>query len=411
MKKTLWLILILPFLSQAQDDKGVHFEHGLSWAAVQAKAKAENKYIFMDCFTTWCGPCKYMRSQVFPQEAAGTYFNDKFISVGVQLDTSKVDNDTVKAWYADAHAIGEQYHIRAYPTFLVFAPDGRPVHRLVGGSATAAEFNVRVADAFNPDKQYYALLDKYAKGQKDSAFLYKMARAAWDVYDRQTAIAISGAWLATQQDPYAKANLEFIDSYLQGSKDPGFDLYLKDPIRVDNALGQGKAEQKILRVVTREEVYPFILKADAPLPDWTALQKQLTAKYPQEAEEAIAQSKVVYYQTKNEWPGFQAAIISYMQKYSAHAGPNELNDYAWTVFQHCPDMTCVSEALEWSKRSFKDQQIPAFMDTYANILYKMGKKDEAIAMEEKILNLVPTGEKPSYQETLDKMKKGEKTWD
>src|ERR1700722_2456236 len=119
MKKTLWLILLLPFLSQAQDDKGIHFEHGLSWAAVQAKARAENKYIFMDCFTTWCGPCKYMSSQVFPQEAAGTYFNDKFFRVGVQLDTSKVDNDTVKAWYADAHAIAEQYHVRAYPTFLV----------------------------------------------------------------------------------------------------------------------------------------------------------------------------------------------------------------------------------------------------------------------------------------------------
>ncbi len=119
----------------------------------------------------------------------------------------------------------------------------------------------------------------------------------------------------------------------------------------------------------------------------------------------------MYCQTKNDWPGFQAAIIGYMQKYSAHADPTELNDYAWTVFQHCPDMTCVSEALEWSKRSFKDQPIPAFMDTYANILYKMGKKDEAIAMEEKIVNLVPTGEKPSYQETLDKMKKGEKTWD
>ncbi len=109
---------------------------------------------------------------------------------------------------------------------------------MVGGSATAAEFNVRVADAFNPDKQYYTLLDKYAKGQKDSAFLHKMAQAAWSVYDRQTAIAISAAWLATQQDPYTKANLDFIDGYVQGSKDPGFDLYLKAPQKVDAALGQ-----------------------------------------------------------------------------------------------------------------------------------------------------------------------------
>ena len=91
--------------------------------------------------------------------------------------------------------------------------------------------------------------------------------------------------------------------------------------------------------------------------------------------------------------------------------PEALNDYAWTVFQHCPDMTCVSEALEWSKRSFKDQPNPAFMDTYANILYKMGKKDDAITWEEKAVSMVSEGEKSTYQQTLDKMKKGEKTWD
>ena len=59
MKKAFFLLLLLPVFAMAQD-KGMHFEHGLSWAEVQAKAKAENKYIFMDCFTTWCGPCKMM---------------------------------------------------------------------------------------------------------------------------------------------------------------------------------------------------------------------------------------------------------------------------------------------------------------------------------------------------------------
>jgi hypothetical protein len=66
MKKALFLLLLVPFLAktpaqaqdqpqaapQSQDPKGIHFEHNLSWAAIQAKAKAGNKYIFMDCFTT-----------------------------------------------------------------------------------------------------------------------------------------------------------------------------------------------------------------------------------------------------------------------------------------------------------------------------------------------------------------------
>jgi thiol-disulfide isomerase/thioredoxin len=412
MKKLFFLFLLTPFLVRAQEDKGVHFEHDLSWAAIQAKAKAENKYIFMDCFTTWCGPCKYMATQIFPQEISGNYFNDKFISVSVQLDTSAADNAAVRSWYADAHALMEQYGIRAYPTFLVFAPDGHPVHRLVGSTTSAADFNARVAQSFIPDKQYYTLLDQYKKGRKDSAFLHKMASAAWEAYDKQNGFAVSAAYLATQPDLYTRANLEFINSYLETPKDPGFDVLLKDPARVDKVLGEGKAERKIVQVVIFSQMRPMFYKGETPPAlDWVALQKDLAGKYPQEAEEIIAQSKVLYYQQKNDWPGFQQAIVSYMNKFGAHAEPEELNDYAWTVFQHCPDMTCVSNALEWSKRSFDGQHNPMFMDTYANILYKMGKKDEAIAWEQKAINLVAEGEKPNYQQTIDKMKKGEKTWD
>ena len=59
----------------------------------------------MDCFTTWCGPCRFMSATIFPQEETGNYFKDKFISVKVQLDTTAKDADNIKAWYADGHDI------------------------------------------------------------------------------------------------------------------------------------------------------------------------------------------------------------------------------------------------------------------------------------------------------------------
>ena len=42
-------------------------------------AKVENKLVFMDCYTSWCGPCKRMAAQEFTQEKAGEYFNPRFI--------------------------------------------------------------------------------------------------------------------------------------------------------------------------------------------------------------------------------------------------------------------------------------------------------------------------------------------
>jgi hypothetical protein len=72
-------------------------------------------------------------------------------------------------------------------------------------------------------------------------------------------------------------------------------------------------------------------------------------------------------------------------------------------------MTCVSDILDWSKR-LKDNKDAGLIDTYANILYKLGKKDDAIALETKAMGLAGDSDKASFLETIDKMKKGEKTW-
>ncbi len=52
--------------------QGIQFEH-ITFAEGLAKAKAENKLIFVDAFTTWCGPCKMLTSKTFPDSAVGTF--------------------------------------------------------------------------------------------------------------------------------------------------------------------------------------------------------------------------------------------------------------------------------------------------------------------------------------------------
>ena len=68
-------------------EKGMHFEHNTTWQKILAKAKAEKKYIFVDCFTTWCGPCKQMSANIFPLKEVGDFYNKNFINVKIQLDT------------------------------------------------------------------------------------------------------------------------------------------------------------------------------------------------------------------------------------------------------------------------------------------------------------------------------------
>jgi thioredoxin-related protein len=409
MKKIIILLLItIPLFTQAQD-KGIQFQQNASWKEVKAKAKAEHKYIFMDCFTTWCGPCKFMSTTIFPLENVGTFMNDKFISVAVQLDTTKNDNEFVKSWYQDGHNIAANYKVRAYPTYLVFDADGNVVHRFVG-SSPAEDFIANAKKSLNPETQYYTLLNQYKNGKKDNEFLRKLSLACNDAYDLENARSTSNDYLATQKDLYTKDNLEFIQKLTRSSADKGFDIMLNHSARVDAVLGKGVSASIIQPIIMREDIFKYFPNDAKTNPDWEKINAGITKKYPSQAPEAIAKGKAIWYQFTGNWNNFQTAIVDFMKKYGSNATPDELNSYAWTVFQNCPDMKCVEEALEWSKRSFENQKNPAFIDTYANILYKLGKRDEAVSWEKKALDLAPDAEKKGYQETIDKMNKNEKTW-
>src|SRR5947209_10417068 len=86
-------ILCLNALTFAQANDGINFERNLSWQQIVQKAKAENKYIFVDCFATWCRPCLEMDRKIFPLQNIGNFFNENFISVRLQMDTSAKDNE------------------------------------------------------------------------------------------------------------------------------------------------------------------------------------------------------------------------------------------------------------------------------------------------------------------------------
>lgn len=404
MKKLFLIFLLLPFIGSAQV-KGTHFEHGLSWQQVKEKAKKENKFLLVDCFTTWCGPCKYMASTIFPQEKVGEFFNKNFVNVKIQFDQTKNDSEEVKSWYADAQSMSKEFKVNAYPTFLIFSPQGELVHRIVGGGE-ADEFIARAQMALNPETQYYKLLKKSESGNPTPETLKQLAVSAEAAYDEENSEKFANAYIDTQKDLYTKENLEFISRYARSTKSKGFELMLKDPEKIDAILGKGKSNKILSNIILEENIYPALRKPNVNIDSLVAAVK---AKYPKvDINEPTDLIKIQIFQTEKKWDKFQPAVLSYMKKYGTEVTAEMLNSFAWTVFENCKDPDCIAEALSWSKRSVDETQSkePSYLDTYANLLYKLGKKDQAIAMQQKAVDLVSAENKAQYQVTLEKMKKG-----
>jgi len=88
-----------------------------------------------------------------------------------------------------------------------------------------------------------------------------------------------------------------------------------------------------------------------------------------------------------------------------------LNSIVWQVFEKMTYKSVLQDALRWSSRSLElSPKNVAWLDMYANLLYKLGQKEQAIAKEEEALRYIGKKDNKWLEETLTKMKAGEKTW-
>lgn len=152
MKKVfLPLIITLVSVAGLSAQEGVLFRSITLNEAVRQAAE-ENKYVFVDCYTSWCVPCKMMEQSVFSKEEAGGYFNPRFISVKYDLEKEE-----------DGKMLAKEYDITSVPTFLIFGPDGTFAHKITGAGETE-EFIQKVERCFDDTKAYAPLKKAYESG-------------------------------------------------------------------------------------------------------------------------------------------------------------------------------------------------------------------------------------------------------
>lgn len=112
MKKVfLGLMLMLWVGVTAVEAQGIEFFKG-SYNEVLEKARTENKKVFIDFYTVWCGPCKLMSRDVFSDAGVGEYFNKKFVNYQINAEDKA---------FAD---LVQKYKINAYPGLVITDAQG-----------------------------------------------------------------------------------------------------------------------------------------------------------------------------------------------------------------------------------------------------------------------------------------------
>lgn len=100
-------------------DKGIQFTEG-KWSELLKQAKKENKLIFLDAYTTWCGPCKMLQKNVFTRDDVAATFNGNFINVKIDMEAG------------EGPSLAKRYPIEGYPTLFFINGKGKVVKQLLG---------------------------------------------------------------------------------------------------------------------------------------------------------------------------------------------------------------------------------------------------------------------------------------
>ena len=97
-----------------ETEKGIRFE-SRGWSYALTQAKKEHKLVFLDAFTSWCGPCKLLKKHTFTDSVVGQFFNEHFINVTEDMEKGI------------GIELAKKYAVTAYPTLLITDSDGNVI--------------------------------------------------------------------------------------------------------------------------------------------------------------------------------------------------------------------------------------------------------------------------------------------
>lgn len=413
-------LLIFPLFVLSQGN-GIVFRKGLSWQQVKEAAKIGNKFIFLDCYATWCNPCKMMDKKIYVDDGVGRLMNQEFISVKVQMDVTPDDADDIKSWYNDAKKIIQQYNITIYPTFLFFNSDGILVHKGLGYQSIDA-FRTIVEDSKTEEKQYFTLLNKYEQGILSLEKVKELALSAKRLQDNEQAEKIANEYIINYlfkqsiSELQKKENQQFILDMTFFVKDPGFQYIQQHSDEIDKMLGKNIAEHKLIKCIISTEIDPKLSHVrKGKNYGWGRLYKKLKRNYGSLGCIATLQRQLTYFLEVKNWLEFANAYKLY---YEQVGGLNifNINNLTWEIFNHINDKATLTYAIKVME-AHKNENVES-MDTYANLLYKMGDRDKAIEWEQKAIKLdeeiaisknLPSD--ATFQRTKEKMESNQPTWE
>lgn len=339
--------------------QGIEFYHG-SWEDALLKAAQEDKIIFVDAYAEWCGPCKRMAREVFPEEEVGAFFNRHFINMKIDMEKGM------------GLEFRQKYPVSAFPTLFFIDSEGKIVQQAKGAKQVESLIKLgqtALSQAVNLD-EYHA---EYEEGKRDPAFLYRYVKALNN--SGAPSLRVANAYFNTSPDMKSEFNLKFLFESVTSADSKLFSKLIDYKDAVTAIVGEKAFNDQLRRAC--ETTAKKAIEFDSEMLLEEAIKKG-NAHLGAEAEAFELEAQLAFYQSRRQADDYRKAAKKYAKKCIAN-DPAELATLAQNMtegFKNDPKVMAEAEGI--AKTAADNTSKYQHVLIYSNILLQNGNRPAAL---------------------------------
>ena len=373
MKNIISFLLLFCTMHAVKAQEGIKFET-TAFKEILAKAKAENKLVFLDAMAAWCGPFKMMEKNVFPVKNVSDYYNSTFVNARFDMEKG------------EGREIAKTYGVSSYPTYLFLNGDGQLVTRNYGymSPSTFVEVGKEASAAVSNNA---SMRERFDKGEKDPEFLANIIRLNVRT-DYEFAKQASERYFENKKNrEFTTDEIAFLAQFIRTSKDKNFKVFKDNKAELIKIIPE-KSYDDFINQISMNEIRENAIDKDKKLirEDYF-LQGMTPLLGAEEAQKQLLLLKLGDYEHENNFKEFEKAAIQYFTDSQA-MDPNHVLRAANQFAEKSTSHESLKTAQKWVERMQMTRGESADSSFILAKLYqKTGQKAEAKMFAELALSL------------------------
>ncbi len=377
------LVIVTFFLCisfSALTAKGINFFQG-SWEEASLLAIKLNKPLFVEAYNEDCRLCKRIEKHTFSQEEVGSFYNNNFINLKINIDKE------------DGVYFRSKYNVQTLPDLIFLDPTGYPIYRDLGdkdkGQLLTLAYKVVKTNIGGNQRNPIAvsktmletMKEQYNRGFQNINFLYDYAyelKKHNEPYAEIVNVFIAQLKKDKLEDP---KNLMFIYDFSNDLQTGAMMVLLKSRNIFEAKYGYGHIVNRIKSTALNNAIIAG-KKRNVKLFKETKQMIQKANLVDQERMVFLVES--AFYENMDNWQEYIAVVKKYIWKHGVRH-PGFLLEKADDILEYSDNEEDLHLAKKWMETALVQKRTYEHYNTYAHILFELGHVIKAKNVAEKAL--------------------------